>query len=293
LALRLHLDLGVKLYQPYKLAPAVFVFVLVIAGCSRPPAFECEIRVLLPATSKDPDNGISFGKLTINGEEMPEVSARTRLFKVRQKSAEETLTVVYDFWPRNYTNVIRTRVAPVKNGTVIDIDLTAEVPQFPDGIRVLNIPTPLPVVERMCKLAAIGPNDVVYDIGCGDGRMVMTAVSKFAAKKGVGIDIDSELIEDCKKNAARAGLQDRIDFRVGDALKLQSLDDATVVMLYVGEHLNRKLRPILKNYLKSRSRIVSHDFDMGDWKPDRTERFMELNIHGVQEEFCLHLWIIK
>jgi hypothetical protein len=255
-------------------------------------SFACEVYVRLPAAAEDPDTHRVFGKLSVNGQRMAEEPNRTRRFKVPLKADADSITIVYEFRPKIYTHIVRTKMIPVRDGTLVEIDLTSEDAEQPDRIEAAQVPTPLPVAERMCKLAGIGPDDVVFDIGCGDGRLVITAVAKFGAKRGIGIDIDSKLIEDCRVSATKAGLQDKIDFRVGDALTLESLDDATVVLLYVGEHLNIKLRPILKKCLKPGSRIVSHDFDMGDWQPDRTEKFVEKNVFGQQEEFRIHLWII-
>jgi len=265
---------------------------LVGGGCGKNPAFECEFRVLLPPTSVDPVTGSKFGRLTINGQERPE-GMRLRAFKIKLRAAKDSITVVYSFWPRTYTNVIRSKVVPVENGQVVQVDLTSEDPEHPDQVQAIFVSTPMPVVERMCKLANIGADDVVYDIGCGDGRMVITAVAKFAAKKGVGIDIDPKRIEESRENAKRAGVLQKIDFRAEDALKLKDLSEASVVMLFVGEDLNQKLRPILQQTLKPGARVVSHHFDMGDWKPDKTEKFMALNKEGVKEEYALHLWTIK
>jgi len=266
---------------------------VVLWCCRKSLVFESEVRVLLPATSVDPLDKRSFGRLTINGQEIPEGAYRLRAFKVKLHAEQDSLTVVYSFWPKTYTNIVRTKVVPVENGQVVQIDLTREDPANPDQIQPLFITTPMPVVERMCTLANIGKDDVVYDIGCGDGRMVITAVAKFAAKKGVGIDIDPKLIEESRDNAKKAGVLQKIAFRVEDALKLKDLSEASVIMLFVGEDLNRKLRPILQRTLKPGARVVSHHFDMGDWKPDKTEKFTALNKEGVDEDYALHLWTIK
>jgi cyclopropane fatty-acyl-phospholipid synthase-like methyltransferase len=131
---------------------------------------------------------------------------------------------------------------------------------------------------------------VVYDLGCGDGRMVIAAVKKGGAKRGVGIDIDPQRVAESKANAKQAGVEDKVEFREGDVLKIPDLSDANVVLLYMGEDLNRQLKPILQKTLKPGSRIVSHRFTMGpDWKPDRTE-----TIKGKDgDTYLLHLWTIK
>src|SRR5438046_9379949 len=123
----------------------------------------------------------------------------------------------------------------------------------------------------MLRLANVGKDDLVYDLGCGDGRLVITAVEKFQAQRGVGVDIDPERIKDSNANAQKSRVQGKVEFRQGDVLEINDLADASVVMLYMGNDLNLRLRPILQKTLKPGSRIVSHRFLMGDWKPLKTE----------------------
>ena len=132
---------------------------------------------------------------------------------------------------------------------------------------VVYVPTPQDVVEEMLKLAEVGPSDVVYDLGCGDGRLVSTAVKQFGAR-GVGIDINPERITESLDNARVAGVTDRVEFRNEDLFEAD-IKDATVVTLYLLPVLNLKLRPKLWQDLKPGTRIVSHGFDMGDWEPEK------------------------
>jgi ubiquinone/menaquinone biosynthesis C-methylase UbiE len=132
------------------------------------------------------------------------------------------------------------------------------------------VPTPEKVVARMLEIAQVGPNDIVYDLGSGDGRIVITAARKHGAR-GVGIDIDPDRIREARENARSAGVSDRVEFREGDLFKA-NLGEATVVTLYLLSSVNLQLRPKLLNELKPGTRIVSHAFDMGDWKPIRTEK---------------------
>ena len=144
------------------------------------------------------------------------------------------------------------------------------------------------------SFAAVGPDDVVYDIGCGDGRLVIQAVKFFGAKKGVGIDIRDSLILECLKNARREEVSDKVEFRVADALKIKDFSEASVVLLYLGDFLNHKLKPTLQGTLKPGSRVVSHRFLMGDdWPPDESITITATNNYGKQEEYHLHLWTIK
>ena len=132
------------------------------------------------------------------------------------------------------------------------------------------VPTPEKVVARMLELAKVGPSDVVYDLGSGDGRIVITAAKKHGAR-GVGIDIDPERLREARDNARRAGVGDRVEFREGDLFQA-NIGEATVVTIYLLSGINMKLRPKLLAELKPGTRIVSHAFDMGDWKPVATEK---------------------
>jgi ubiquinone/menaquinone biosynthesis C-methylase UbiE len=132
------------------------------------------------------------------------------------------------------------------------------------------VPTPEKVVDGMLELAKVGPRDVVYDLGSGDGRIVITAAKKHGAR-GVGIDIDPQRIKEARDNARRAGVADRVEFREGDLFKAD-ISEASVVTIYLLSGVNLQLRPKLLAELKPGTRIVSHAFDMGDWKPVATRK---------------------
>ncbi len=131
------------------------------------------------------------------------------------------------------------------------------------------VPTPHAVVDKMLEVAQVGPNDVVYDLGCGDGRIVIAAAKKGA--RGVGIDIDEQRIREARSNAAAAGVADRVQFRQEDLFKTD-FREATVVTMYLLTSVNLRLRPRLLAELKPGTRIVSHAFDLGDWKPLETHK---------------------
>lgn len=136
---------------------------------------------------------------------------------------------------------------------------------------VIYVPTPQEVVEAMLKVTKVGPSDVVYDLGCGDGRIVITAVKEYGAR-GVGIDIDPQRIKEATRNAAAQGVKlgDRLELRNADLFEAD-LSPASVVTLYLLPSLNLKLRPKLWKELKVGSRVVSHAFSMGDdWPPEQT-----------------------
>ena len=131
-------------------------------------------------------------------------------------------------------------------------------------------PTPQLIVEDLLKMAGVNRNDVVYDLGCGDGRFVITAAKKYGAR-GVGIDIDPERIKESNQNARIAGVLDKVKFIEGDLFETD-FREATLVALYLLPDLNMQLRPKLLQDLKPGSRVVSHEFDMYDWQPDKMGR---------------------
>jgi len=136
------------------------------------------------------------------------------------------------------------------------------------GPDVIYVPTPPNIVEAMLKLAKITKEDVVYDLGCGDGRIVIEAAKRYGVR-AVGIDIDPQRIAEARANAKKAGVTKLVEFRLGDLFEAD-LRPATVVTLYLLPSLNVKLAPKLRSELRKGARIVSHDFEMGDWKPDET-----------------------
>jgi len=147
---------------------------------------------------------------------------------------------------------------------------------------VVYVPTPQEVVDKMLALAKVTKNDVIYDLGSGDGRIPITAAQKFGTK-GVGIDINPERIQEANANAQKAGVSDRVKFLNQDLFS-SNFSEATVVTLYLLPELNVKLRPQLFKQLKPGTRVVSHDFDMGDWKPDQVVQ--------TQDGSNVYLWTI-
>jgi SAM-dependent methyltransferase len=138
------------------------------------------------------------------------------------------------------------------------------------GQDVRYEPTPMPVVRAMLTLAGVAAGDVVYDLGSGDGRMVIAAAQEFGAR-GVGIEIDPALVARAEANARKAGVSHLVEFRQGD-MYAADLAPATVVTLFLHPGPNRKLRPKLQADLRPGARVVSYIWDMGDWKPDERRR---------------------
>ncbi len=166
--------------------------------------------------------------------------------------------------------MLKTRLLGI--GMMITLAATAVIAQnesspsrLPD---VPYVPTSQTVVNAMLELAKVGKTDVLYDLGSGDGRIPITAASRHGAR-GVGIDINPSLVEQAKKNAEEAKVSDKVKFTTGDLFDFD-FSEATVVTLYLLPNINLKLRPILWEQLKPGTRIVSHAFSMGDWKPQET-----------------------
>lgn len=155
--------------------------------------------------------------------------------------------------------------------------LAADAPNPNRKLDVWYVPTTTEVVDRMLDMADVKPLDVVYDLGCGDGRIVIAAAKKYGTR-GVGIDLDPARIREARANAKQAGVEGLVRFEVGDLFKTD-LTEATVVTLYLLPELNRRLKPKLFAELKPGARVVSHDFDMGrDWPADD---YVKLGTDGI------------
>jgi SAM-dependent methyltransferase len=149
------------------------------------------------------------------------------------------------------------------------------------------VPTPIEVVDRMLKLAQVSENDVVYDLGSGDGRIVIQAAKAYGAR-GVGIEIDPKLVKQSRAKAKEEGVSHLVEFRVQDAMKVD-VSDATVVTLYLTSEFNAQLRPILEKQLRPGARVVSHDHETKGWTPDKIETIPG----GLRHTHRIYLWRIK
>ena len=138
-------------------------------------------------------------------------------------------------------------------------------------------PSPMPVVRAMLDLAGVGPDDVVYDLGSGDGRIPITAAAELGAR-GVGIEIDPDLVAQARAKAREAGVEDRVEFIQGDLYEAD-VRPATVVALFLHPKPNLKLRPKLRAQLAPGSRVVSYMWDMGDWQPDEVRTVNDRRIY--------------
>jgi len=136
-----------------------------------------------------------------------------------------------------------------------------------ERLDVPYVTTPYEVIDVMLELADVRPDDIVYDLGCGDGRLVLQAIEQRGAQRGVGVDLDPRRIEESKENARQMGLQDRVEFRVEDVFETD-MSEASVVLFYLLTSVNVRLSPTFLEQLEPGTRLVSHAFGMGDWEAD-------------------------
>lgn len=158
--------------------------------------------------------------------------------------------------------------------TVCSIPVLEGQTKRPDAPQLAPyVPTPQDVVDRMLALAGVTKNDYVVDLGCGDGRIPVTAAKKYGAK-GLGVDIDPVRIAEANANAKAAGVEHLVTFRLQDAMKTD-VSNATVVTTFLLSASNLRLRPLLTKQMKPGSKIVAHNFSFGDWAPSKTDTFKD------------------
>jgi cyclopropane fatty-acyl-phospholipid synthase-like methyltransferase len=168
------------------------------------------------------------------------------------------------------------------------IDATADFQE-----EIPFVPTPIEVVDKMLEMARVQKHDVVYDLGSGDGRVVIRAAKKYGAR-AVGIEMDQTLLDKARKSAEAEGVSHLVEFRAEDALKTD-LSPATIVTLYMLPWLNEAMKPNFRKYLKPGSRIVAHDFGIEGWKPDKTENLPEpeKKAGGYVHYHSIFLWTVR
>jgi len=175
-------------------------------------------------------------------------------------------------------------------GCVAALAALSAAPVWAAEPRVPYVPTPQEVVERMLEIAKVGPHDYLIDLGSGDGRIVVTAARKYGTR-GFGVDLNPERIRESNENARRAGVTDKVAFYQRDLFET-SLVEATVITLYLLPQVNIELRPKLLE-LRPGTRLVSHDFDMGDWKPDNTIKMDAQDKYGgAGGSSEVYFWIV-
>ena len=270
------------------------LFLLVLTGFSSaqeaktPEIAATEARLSM----KFPDRGQVELKIEGVAVKLPERGTGTQLYTVKDLDAKKEYVYKIEavLVPNNYTRIIRVREVTFKPGTETKVDFTVE-DRKTDKIVVRWVPTPNDIVDEMSKMAKIGKDDVVYDPGCGDAVMLIRPIKLFGAKRGIGIDIDEKMVKIALAKAEEEGVSKRVEIRKGDILDVKEVDlsEITVVLLYIGEDLNIRLKPILKKGLKPGTRIISHRFTMGDdWKPETSK-----TVKGMDgEEYELYMWTI-
>jgi protein-L-isoaspartate O-methyltransferase len=190
-----------------------------------------------------------------------------------------SLTVVGCTQQRNFSETIPEPQAQ-QPATPVQTQPPTETPSVP------YVPTPQNVVNQMLELAKVSNNDVLYDLGSGDGRIPITAAQKYNVRRGTGVELDSELIEESRANAETAGVSDRVEFLQQDLFQTD-LSEATVVTLYLLPEVNLELRSKLLRELEPGTRIVSHDFDMGEWQPEEV-----VKVQSGTRQHTLYYWVV-
>lgn len=247
-----------------------------------PAVVESKITIVLPARSGLYEDT----HVKVNGNKIDADSDKPMHKIAIEKGKQAKFTIEVDIQPNNYTRLFRTREITIRAGNDAEVDFTGKDPT--ERILARWVPTPDDIVDEMCKLAKIGNDDVVYDLGCGDAVQLIRAVKIFGAKRGVGTDIDDWLVEKSKEKIKRAGLEKKIEIRKGDVLDIKEVSEANVVLLYMSDEIGERLGPMLKKTMKPGSRVVSYCFGLGDWMPDRT-----VILKGADGDFHrLHLWTI-
>ncbi len=167
---------------------------------------------------------------------------------------------------------------------VLSVDFPEEIP---------FVPTPIDVVDKMLELAEVKKGDVLYDLGSGDGRIVIRAAKKYGVR-AVGIEMDQLLLKKARQDAKAAGVDHMVDFRAEDALQT-NLTQATIVTLYMLPWFNAKIAPNLKRYLKPGARIVAHDFGIEGWPPDKAVKLPQWEVRpgGYRHQHTLYLWQVR
>jgi SAM-dependent methyltransferase len=164
-----------------------------------------------------------------------------------------------------------------------------------DGFNLIYVPTPQNAVEKMLDMAKVKKEDIVFDLGCGDGRIVATAAKKYGAK-GVGVDLNPVRIKDSNKTVKKFGVEKLVEIREGNALEgpaVKDMERATVICLYMLPEFMQKLEPIVKARLKPGARIVAHDYPFPNWKPEQTVEFVGIDDMGRERTLTLYMWTVK
>jgi uncharacterized protein (TIGR03000 family) len=244
------------------------------------------IKVILPERNyKEPEVKVEGVVTKSTG------SVRTFTTPVLEPDKTYTYKIEALIEPNNYTKITRPREITFKAGETVEVDMRIKDDKL-DKIVVRWVPTPDDIVDKMAEMAKVGKDDVVFDPGCGDAIMLIRPVKKLGAKKGIGIDIDPKMVKAAKEQAKAEGVEDKIvilEGSVTDEKDMAPLKEATVVLVYMGDDLGARMAPLMQKMCKPGTRIVSHRFSLGDWKPDK-----EVTVKGEDgDEYHLLYWEVK
>jgi uncharacterized protein (TIGR03000 family) len=268
-----------------KLCVGLIVVALVGAACGQD-------KKAATITITAPESGFKDTVVTVDGAEVKGKGGTwTFTTPALEPGKEYKFKVEALVEPNNYTKITRPREVAVKAGDAVKLDLTTEDKKL-DKIVVRWVPTPDDIVDEMARLAKIGKDDVVFDPGCGDAVMLIRPVKKLGAKKGIGIDIDPKYVKIAQDKAKAEGVADKIVVKEGDILNEKDMAvcaEASVVLIYIGDDLGARMAPVLQKLLKPGTRVVSHRFKLGDWKPDKSVTVKG----GDGDDYVLHYWVVK
>jgi uncharacterized protein (TIGR03000 family) len=207
-------------------------------------------------------------RLTIDDHETSQTGEQRRFVTPPLAPGRKFTYTLKATWIEGNRQIVRMAVATVQAGKQTTLDLR-HGSRDASSSQIIYVPTAQHVVEKMLQMAKVTKDDLVYDLGCGDGRVVVTAAKKYGAR-GVGIDIDPVRVKEALANVEKEQVGKFVEIRQGDALKVKDLERATVVMTYMLPEFMTKLKPILLRRLKPGTRIVAHDYALPDWEPEET-----------------------
>jgi SAM-dependent methyltransferase len=272
----------------------VFVHVRV-----HPHALEVKLFVILRAGERREDEELQHvdRQLALDDFDV----ALDGLWRVGEKSEnvpaigdDAGLAPNVDIWLPDWHKLrVMQRSYPITAAFLLVLSLVVFPSTAGSGEAIPFVPSPMIVVDRMLQLAEVRKDDVIYDLGCGDGRILIQAAKRYGAR-GVGVDMNATLVEEARRKAKEEGVSHLVEFRAGDGLQVD-ISPATVVTLYMYKWFNNEMRPKLQR-LKPGSRVVAHDYDIDDWKPTKVETVdasadpSSSEYHGTR---TLYLWKVE
>lgn len=251
-------------------------------------AFVSTLPIDAQEKAKDAQKKVATLVLRVPGDSLLEIDgvATKQTGEVRKFESPPLEAGTYTYTVKIIHNSsTRMRQVKVQAGKEVEVDLRPGKDR--DSSEIIFVPTPQKVVDLMLEYAKVTKDDLVYDLGCGDGRIVVTAAKKYGAK-GVGVDIDPVRVKEAQALAKKEGVDNLVEIRLGDALNVPDVSKATVVMTYMLPEFMARMEPGLKKNLKPGTRIVAHDYPLPNWKA--TE---EKTVQSENWEHRLYLWRVE